>query len=126
MHSRNDQISQLVRIYSRNVCILRNINNVAGDLPAHKLPAVVLTLCRVGNIGWTENILVTLALVIDRLEAVNIGILLIVELLSDDVRFTAVGVVGDHRALEKHKVQIRCRGDGINLVGINRVTVFVG
>ena len=126
VHSRNDQISQLVRIYSRNVCILRNINEVAGDLPAHELPAVVLTLCRVGNIGWTENILVTLALVIDRLEVVNIGILLIVELLSDNVRFTAVGVVGDHGALEKHKVQIRCRGDGINLVGINYIAVFVG
>ena len=79
-------------------------DRVAGQLPADKFPAIILPFRRMGDIRRDETVVQRLRAL--WLEAVDVVVRLTIACLSNHIRQTTVGVIGDGRVLDKDKVQI--------------------
>ena len=96
--------------------------NVACKLPTHKFPTVVLSLRRMRNIRvnkYCACVCLRLVMTRHRLEAVYIRRFVCIIRPFNLIFFTAVGVVGYGRALDKYKMQVGCRSDITKIIGIN-------
>ena len=109
--------------------IFRNIvYNVTCKLPAHKFPTVILSLCRMGYIGGDKEFSCfrcSIAVVGNRFKTIYVRCFVCIIRPFNHIFFTAVGVVGYGRALDKYKMQVGCRSDITKIIGINNIAVCI-
>ena len=113
------QCAQLIRIDRGDSLRDRSrINGIAVQQPSHKFPTVILPFCRVRDIRSNKCIII-----IFHYRPITIYICGFVRIIYpfDNIFFASIRIIGHRRAFNKHKMQIRCRNNIIQIIGINDI-----